>query len=410
MHRIACIALTPAGVELALRIASGLMAGPASVVAEVHMTTRLLADRASVPPAADGHPAEGGPAIAGFVTLADHMRAQFAAYDGFVFVAATGIVVRTLAPLLAGKTSDPAVVVCDQRGMYVISMLSGHLGGANALARQVAALTGGTPVITTATDTENLPAIDLLAQQAGCALRDPHAIKAVSGALLRGEAVYLYDPAGVLDLPDDAARHFVRVHDLALVYGGADDGTGPAGGSACVVVDWRNHPPRQNVLRVVPRVVCGGVGCRRGTACADILGLLAVRLAAADAAPESLAMLASADIKQDEPGLVQAAGALGVVLRCFDSAALAAVDVPTPSPKAAAVLGVERVGVCEAAAMLGAALCVTRGGGADSHSAPRQSADSLPLGVLIAPKAVAGGVTVALAVPATYIVSIKDDA
>ena len=86
--------------------------------------------------------------------FAEAVRRAFADCDALVFVMATGIVVRTIAPLVQSKASDPAVLVLDQRGKHVISLLSGHLGGANAMAEQAAAYLGGEAVITTATDVD----------------------------------------------------------------------------------------------------------------------------------------------------------------------------------------------------------------------------------------------------------------
>ena len=97
--------------------------------------------------------------------FAEAVRRAFADCDELVFVMATGIVVRTIAPLVQSKASDPAVLVLDQRGKHVISLLSGHLGGANAMAEQTAAYLGGEAVITTATDVEHVPAFDLFAKE-----------------------------------------------------------------------------------------------------------------------------------------------------------------------------------------------------------------------------------------------------
>ena len=101
--------------------------------------------------------------------------------DNLVCVMAAGIVVRGIAPYLKGKDTDPAVVVVDEAGQFAISLLSGHLGGANELARRVAKVLGGTPVITTATDVHGLPALDVLAvgawpdhRKPGRGAADPH--------------------------------------------------------------------------------------------------------------------------------------------------------------------------------------------------------------------------------------------
>ena len=119
-----------------------------------------------------------------FERLGDALQAHFHCYDGHVFIMATGIVIRSVAHLLQHKTKDPAVVVVDECGQHAISLLSGHLGGANALARRIGEGMGARPVITTATDLQKVPAIDLIAQERGLIVETPGSIRHVSMALL----------------------------------------------------------------------------------------------------------------------------------------------------------------------------------------------------------------------------------
>lgn len=123
--------------------------------------------------------------------FAETVRRAFTDCDALVFVMATGIVVRTIAPLVQSKASDPAVLVLDQRGKHVISLLSGHLGGANAMAEQAAAYLGGEAVITTATDVEHVPAFDLFAKENHLTIENLEELKYISGALVAGEPVSL---------------------------------------------------------------------------------------------------------------------------------------------------------------------------------------------------------------------------
>ena len=118
----------------------------------------------------------------------------FLANHPLICIMATGIVVRHLAPWLKGKDVDPAVVVVDEAGRFAISLLSGHLGGANDLARTVGNLIGAVPVITTATDVQGLPALDTLAPRLGLRLENLRAVKEIHMALLRGQPVRLVDP------------------------------------------------------------------------------------------------------------------------------------------------------------------------------------------------------------------------
>ena len=109
--------------------------------------------------------------------------------DLIVFVGATGIAVRAVAPYLMGKAYDPAVIVIDEQGKFVIPLLSGHLGGANEIAKTLAEGLQAVPVLTTATDGRQVFAVDTWAKAHSCAVLEPHYIKYVSGALLRGETV-----------------------------------------------------------------------------------------------------------------------------------------------------------------------------------------------------------------------------
>ena len=126
-------------------------------------------------------------------------------------------------------------------------------------------------------------------------------------------------------------------------------------GSPCVLVTWHNVPGTPWRLVLHPPVVHAGIGCRKGASAKAIENLLAEALTRANVAPAALGSLATADIKQNEPGLQAVAAARRIPLRCHSGATLAAVPVPNPSPKAAQVLGTGPVGVAEAAARLAAA-------------------------------------------------------
>jgi len=132
-----------------------------------------------------------------FNHLMETVAENFSRYPRQIFIAATGIVVRSIAPHLRSKDSDPGVVVLDQKGRYVISLLSGHLGGANALAAEVAQLTGGEAVITTATETEGVPSIDLLAKERNLFIANFGAVKRINMAVLEGKPVQLLDRSAI---------------------------------------------------------------------------------------------------------------------------------------------------------------------------------------------------------------------
>lgn len=276
----------------------------------------------------------------GYAGLVPAVAAAFALHPAHVFVCATGIAVRAIAPLLTRKDLDPAVVVLDQDGRFAVPLLSGHLGGANALAVRIAGLTGGQAVITTATDLTGLPAIDLLAQERDMAIDDLTAAKTVSAALLDGVPVPLVDPEGLLLAPDDPRRmHFPSAN--------ADEA---AAVPLAVWVDWRAISIPPGHLRLVPRVLAAGVGCRRGVGADEIMACLRGACQRAGAHPSALAAVGSVQLKSDEIGLLEAARNLSLPITFFDSEALAAVNVPTPSKRVAEAVGTPSV--AEAAALL----------------------------------------------------------
>ena len=335
----AVYALTPQGAALGRRIAMELDAdlflrqGPAPDVSEVE---------------------EG---ITAFPSLPLLVREMFPRYRRHVFICAAGIVLRCIAPLLGTKASDPAVVVLDQRGRFAVSLLSGHLGGANDLARRLAAFTGGEAVITTATDTEGLPSLDTLASAKGLVIRNLPAVKAVNAALLKGAPVDLHDPHDLLGLAgSEHARLFrplTAVPEAGHPTARTGETAGPTGSAGpAVIVSCRDYDGDASRLILHPRLIHAGIGCRRGTPADGITDALSGVLAESGIAAASLASLATAGIKRDEEGLLEAASRLGLPLRFYASGELSTMPVSTPSPKAREVLGVE--GVCEAAALLAA--------------------------------------------------------
>ena len=150
------------------------------------------------------------------------------ASDALLFVGAAGIAVRAIAPPVASKATDSAVVVIDEAGRFAVPLLSGHLGGANELAQTVARAAGAIPVITTATDVRGVWAVDTWARCAGLAVSNPEAIKRVSARLLSGGRVALYSdmpisgqpPEGV-DIASDRARADIVVSPFAGANAGA---------------------------------------------------------------------------------------------------------------------------------------------------------------------------------------------
>ncbi|MGN8690593.1 cobalamin biosynthesis central domain-containing protein, partial [Atopobiaceae bacterium HCP3S3_F7] len=173
-------------------------------------------------------------------------RRRFSADDALVFVGAAGIAVRAVAPLVADKRRDPAVVSVDERGSVAVPLLSGHVGGANDLAREVARATGGVAAVSTATDVRGLLAVDAWAAEQGLDLLEWDLAKEVSARLLAGEPVgFASDVPVAGELPAGFVRGEVEL-------------------GVCVTRDPARSPFART-LHLIVRDVTVGVGCRRGT-------------------------------------------------------------------------------------------------------------------------------------------------
>ncbi|MFD5473443.1 precorrin-3B C(17)-methyltransferase [Streptomyces sp. NPDC127105] len=254
--------------------------------------------------------------------VGDAVRAAFAECGQLVCFLATGAVVRLIAPLLDEKASDPGVVCVDEGGRFAVSLVGGHAGGANELARAVGEVLGAEPVVTTATDAMGLPGLDTLG------LPVEGDVAGVSRALLDGEPVGLDAevrwPLPPLPVAAEGA-YTIRVTDRAAA---------PAG--------------REVVLR--PPTLVVGVGASRGAPVEEVVGLVEGVLSEAGLSAASLAELATVDAKAEEPGVVEAARRLGVPLVTYSAGELAAVDVPNPSRAPLAAVGTPSV--AEAAALV----------------------------------------------------------
>jgi cobalt-precorrin 5A hydrolase len=268
---------------------------------------------------------------------------NFKSFSGHIFITAAGIAVRMIAPHLQHKTKDPAVVVIDEQGQYAISLVSGHIGGANALAEQIAGLLGARPVITTATDVSGVPAIDNLAVEKGLVIENSAAIKTVNMAFIRKEKICLYDPAGILtgDIPEDL---LTRV-DLREGQWPA-----PADRPGVYISDMLAVIP-ETVLVLRPKSLAAGIGCNRNTDAAEIRALLLETLKQHHLSADSLKTIASIDIKNDEPGLLALAAELEIPLVFYPKDELnTAMGIENPSAMVETHTGAKSV--CEAAAIL----------------------------------------------------------
>jgi cobalt-precorrin 5A hydrolase/precorrin-3B C17-methyltransferase len=234
--------------------------------------------------------------------------------DGIVLFLATGAAVRLIAPLLEDKHHDPGVVTVDDAASFAVALCGGHDGGANALAVRVADTLGATPVITTASDSLGVPALDYLGKKPGFRLEEGSDLASVGAALVSGEKVCLVSdrrwPLG--PLPENVVR--------------TDEPEAPL----ILISDRLVQMPRPAVIYRPPSLVAG-VGCSRGADADEILDLLRLSLTEAGLSEKSVAAFASIDVKRDEAGLLEATERLGVPVRFHSAEALSLVETPNPS-------------------------------------------------------------------------------
>jgi cobalt-precorrin 5A hydrolase/precorrin-3B C17-methyltransferase len=223
-------------------------------------------------------------------------------HEALVFIMASGIVVRTIAPLLKDKKSDPAVVVLDEQGKFAVSMVGGHLGGANELANEVAGFLKGEAVVSTASDVNGLPSIDLWARDNGLLIENWDVLPQVGTRYINNGGLRVYSDIA-LELPPE----FLRVADPRFadaiisnrrdVYAGSPRCT--ITGEGCATDACRVKG--QVYLRPVNLVV--GIGCNSGTARNEIEDAVISTLEEHNLVFSSVHTVATIDIKRDEPGL-----------------------------------------------------------------------------------------------------------
>lgn len=262
--------------------------------------------------------------------LAEWAAESFCGADGLVFIGAAGIAVRAIAPHVNSKTSDPAVVVVDELARYAIPILSGHLGGANDLARRISTVCGAEAVVTTATDRNGVFAVDEWARRQGCAVVNPERIKVVSSKLLAGGTVLVRSDYEISGEPPEG---------VVMAHGDCDVRLSVRAGGG-------------GTLRLVPRILVLGVGCRKGTPSERIERRFADFMERSGYAAEGVRRVCTVDLKANEAGLLDFCRRHGFDFTAYPAGKLAAVRGSfTASEYVLRTVGVDNV--CERSAVLG---------------------------------------------------------
>lgn len=345
MKRLKLIAFTANGLTIARKIAAGL--DPGEWLCEAGTTLKESSCCINSP-------------------LGSWTENAFATARAIVFVGACGIAVRSIAPYLNSKETDPAVIVTDDSGRFVISLVSGHIGGANRLARAIAHILGAVPVITTATDGNGCFAVDEWAREHNLAICGLKEAKAVSAALLAGK------PVGF-------ASDFPVTGRLPEGLTSAEEGE-----IGIAVTLHEGLTPFATTLRLIPRIVSIGIGCRRGKTAEEISRAVDGAMAGQGISRHAAAGVYSIDLKREEPGLLAFCRERSLSFHTFSAEELS--RVPGNFSASGFVTGVAGVdNVCERSAVLGS-------GGS---------------GNLVIGKQADNGVTVAAAVREDYRISFQ---
>ena len=273
--------------------------------------------------------------------LEELVKEAFSSADALIFWCAAGIAVRCIAPCLTHKSQDPAVLVLDERGKHCISLLSGHMGGANALAGTVSALCGAEPVITTGTDTEHRFSVDEFARCNGLVVTDWEKAKRISAKVLAGETLTIgsgmkkeqYCPVEGLEEQNWKEGEFLS--------------------NADVWITPRRITAPDQVLQLIPRNLTVGIGCRKGTELSALHAALDRFMEQTGLDRRGICRITSIDRKKEEQGLVDLASDLGVPFVTYTSEELLQAPGEYPSSEfVREITGVDNV--CQRSAMLGA--------------------------------------------------------
>ncbi|MCK5780076.1 MAG: cobalt-precorrin 5A hydrolase [Psychrilyobacter sp.] len=217
----------------------------------------------------------------------DTVSKIFNDYDALYFIMASGIVVRTISPFLRSKDIDPAVITSDEDGQFIVSLLSGHLGGANELASEIAKIIGGVAVISTASDVSGTIAVDTIAMKLEAKLKDLESAKDVTALIVNGESIELRLPSNMIVDKVEKARNI-----------------NPSG-----IIVYSNKEIIKTT-QIIPKNIILGIGCKRGTLATTILDVIKQTMRECNLHMDSIKHIATVDVKADEIGLLKVANYL----------------------------------------------------------------------------------------------------
>lgn len=324
--KVALVAITDRGFATAKRLSEGI---PVTTEREIYLHKKALDENVQ------------NETI--FERLSDVMPMLWHEYSVLIFVMATGIVVRQIASFIDRKDRDPAILVLDEEGKFIIPLLSGHLGGANAWATYLAEQIGASAVITTASDVRGMVAPDEYARRYGWKVEPINHLPSVNRLLLEQGFLKVWSSYMVnadCEWLNDKHYHFLSESERK---------------EANVILDAFLEPTiSDDCIYLVPPILSIGVGCRRGVSKEAVLAEIITGLEQIGSTVKAVAGIYSIDLKADEIGIIEAAKFLGVPFQTFSAEKIQSVNELQQLSQSDYVL--EKIGVsgvCEAASLLG---------------------------------------------------------
>jgi len=253
--------------------------------------------------------------------------------DCIIFIGAAGIAVRAIAPFVTNKKTDPAVICMDERGLNVISLLSGHIGGANKLTLKIAHVVGGNPIITTGTDVNDKFAVDEWATNKNLHIASLKVARDIAADILEDKKIGLHS-------------EFNIVSELPKELGTSEKKTG-----VCISLD-SSKKPFDNTLNLIPKIVSVGVGCRKGTSFEDVYNAVKTVLMENNVSHFGIKSINSIDLKKEEEGIIRTSKILKVPFNTYTKEELNTIEGNfSESDFVKKITGVDTV--CERAAIMG---------------------------------------------------------
>lgn len=277
------------------------------------------------------------------------LPALFKQYKAMILIISLGAVVRMIAPILEDKKTDPAVLVVDDKGQFVISVLSGHIGGANALTQEFAEAIRATPIVTTASDVQKTIPVDLFGARFGWVWDSEEKLTSVSASVVNEEHVAIVQETG----EKDWWMHETPMPETLKVYETTEDAIAVKPHATLLITDRLIEAHEEVLLEngVIyrPKSLVLGMGCNRGTSAAEIEALIDETLVELKLSKKSVKAIASIDLKKDEQGFIEVASKNQWQFITYSAVELNEMPLRNPSEKVFQYTGA--YGVCEPAAL-----------------------------------------------------------